>query len=143
MTISLGTVTEDARCLDKSFSGTDYSGTLRNECSVQNPSVLIRASATAIAGCNYMQISAFGRYYFITDITAVAENLTMVSGRCDVLKTYAEGIRSNNCILKRSSNVNDPWINDGSYVMKSQMNTTYLPFPAHFTNADTIILVTV
>ena len=143
MTISLGTVTEDARCLDKSFSGTDYSGTLRNECSVQNPSVLIRASATAIAGCNYMQISSFGRYYFITDITAVAENLTMVSGRCDVLKTYASGIRSNSCILKRSTNVNDPWINDGSYVMKSQMDTTYIPFDTFFTKANTIILVTV
>ena len=108
-----------------------------------SPSVLIRASATAIAGCNYMQISSFGRYYFITDITAVAENLTMVSGRCDVLKTYAAGIRSNNCILKRSSNVNDPWINDGSYVMKSQMDTTYIPFDVRFTKADTIILVTV
>lgn len=143
MTISLGTVTEDARCLDKTFSGTDYSGTLRNECSVQNPSVLIRASATAISGCNYMQISAFGRYYFITDITAVAENLTMVSGRCDVLKTYAAGIRANNCILKRSSNVNDPWINDGSYVMKSQMDTQYIPFNTFFTDANTIILVTV
>lgn len=143
MTISVGTVTEDARCLDKTFSGTDYSGTLRNECSVQNPSVLIRASATSIAGCNYMQISAFGRYYFITDITAVAENLTMVSGRCDVLKTYAAGIRSNSCILKRSANLNEPFINDGSYTMKSQMTTDYYPFPVFFPDADNIILVTV
>ena len=143
MNVTIGTVTEDARCLDKSFSGTGYTGTLRNECSVQNPSVLMRVAASSISGCNYMYITEFGRYYFITDITAVSDTLSMVSGRCDVLKTYASGIRSNSCILKRSTNVNDPWINDGSYVMKSQMDTTYIPFNTFFTKADSIILVTV
>ena len=143
MNVTIGTVTEDARCLDKSFSGTGYTGTLRNECSVQNPSVLMRVTASSISGCNYMYISEFGRYYFITDITAVSDTLSMVSGRCDVLKTYAAGIRSNSCILKRSANLNEPFINDGSYTMKSQMTTDYYPFPVFFPDADNIILITV
>lgn len=143
-TVSFGTSSSEKRALTKSVSTVvSATGTLRNESSVINPSILVQASASTLSGCNYMEISEFGRKYFITDVVAVSDKLSMVSGHCDVLSTYASGIKSNSCILKRSNNVNDPWINDGSYVMKSQMDTQYIPFNTFFTKADSIILVTV
>lgn len=144
MNISIGVTNDDHRKLSKTFSSTiSLSGTLRNDSNIVNPSVLVRVSASTIANCNYMYISEFNRYYYITDITAVSDTLSMVNGHCDVLNTYKAGIRSNQAIVKRSSNMNDLFINDGSMVMKSQITTDYIPFPVRFTKAESIILVTV
>lgn len=118
LSVSLGTTSSEKRQLDKtvSYSHT-YSGTLHNESNVVNPSILIKVPASAIAGCNYMSISDFGRLYFITDITAINADLSLVSGHCDVLSTYKTGIRTNSAIISRSSQqgnwnlyLNDPML---------------------------------
>lgn len=118
LNVSLGTTSSEKRQLDKtvSYSHT-YQGTLHNESNIVNPSILIKVPASAIAGCNYMSISDFGRLYFITDITAVSAELSLVSGHCDVLSTYKTGIRTNSAIISRSSQqgnwnlyLNDPML---------------------------------
>lgn len=102
--VSIGTCSSEKRALDKSFSAvTTVTGTLRNESNVVNPSILIEVGVGTIARCNYMEIPTFGRKYYITDMTSMGDNLTLVSGHCDVLATYAEGIRSNTAVISRSA----------------------------------------
>lgn len=143
ITVNLGTNTADTRCIDKTVSGgPTVSGELMNESNIVNPSILVNASATSIAGCNYMTIGAFNRSYYITDITAVSNTHSIVSGHCDVLSTYKSAIRSSAAIVSRSDNAGDPFINDGS--IRTKTTKTYKVVKGFATFNDySIILVTV
>ena len=104
MNVSVGTCASEKRALDKTFSAVlSVTGTLRNQSNVVNPSIELNCAVGSIATCNYMEIPEFGRKYYITDMTALGEELTLVSGHCDVLSTYAEGIRQNTAIISRSA----------------------------------------
>ena len=104
ISISFGVTTSEKRQLDKSVSyALSLSGTLRNETNVVNPTILVEANVSTLAGCNYMSIPAFHRQYFITDVRSISDELCEVSGHCDVLSTYKAGIRSNIAIVGRSA----------------------------------------
>ncbi|MBO7734446.1 MAG: hypothetical protein J6S67_17910 [Methanobrevibacter sp.] len=104
MDIAFGVTTSEKRQLDKSVSyAVSVSGTLRNETNVVNPTILVQANISTLAGCNYMSIPAFHRVYFITDVRAITDKLCEVSGHCDVLSTYKDGIRTNTAIVGRSA----------------------------------------
>ena len=134
--VSLGTTSSEKRQLDKQVTYShSYEGVLHNESNVVNPSILIKVPASAIARCNYMSVTEFGRLYFITDITAVSADLSLVSGHCDVLSTYKTGIRTNSAIIARSSQqgnwnlyLTDPMLNVNS---KSEIITKggWIGFP--------------
>lgn len=104
MNISFGVTRSEKRQLDKSVAySVSLSGTLRNETNVVNPTILVEANVSTLAGCNYMSIPAFHRQYFITDVRAISDKLCEVSGHCDVLSTYASDIRNNTAIVARSA----------------------------------------
>jgi hypothetical protein len=104
MNVQVGTCASEKRALDKDFRAViSVSGTLRNQSNVVNPSIELNCAVGTIATCNYMVIPEFGRKYYITDMTALGEELTLVSGHCDVLATYAQGIRKNTAIVARSA----------------------------------------
>ena len=104
MNISFGVTNSEKRQLDKSVSyALSLSGTLRNETNVVNPTILVEANVSTLAGCNYMSIPAFHRQYFITDIRSISDDLCEVSGHSDVLSTYKSGIRSNMAVISRSA----------------------------------------
>ena len=48
-------------------------GNLRDECSVINPTILVEHSN--LSNYNYVYIPEFKRYYFITEMTIVRNNL--------------------------------------------------------------------
>lgn len=145
--VSLGTTSSEKRALDKSVSSVwSGSGTLKNDTNVVNPSILVQVAASSIAACNYMSIPDFGRKYFITDITAVAANLSMVSGHCDVLSTYKEDIRKNTAVISRSATEGN-WnllLTDNMMKVNNQMKTQILKggFSSFPKNQSTIMLIT-
>ena len=104
ISISFGSTTSEKRELDKNVSySVSLTGTLRNETGVVDPTILVQADASTLAGCNYMSIPAFGRLYFITEIKSITDKLCEVSGHCDVLSTYKTGIRTNRAVIGRSA----------------------------------------
>lgn len=143
-TVSFGSTSSEKRALTKSVSTVvSATGTLRNESSVINPSILVQASAGTLSGCNYMEIPTFGRKYFITDVVAVSDKLSMVSGHCDVLSTYASQIRENQAILSRSANNWNLYLNDGSFKVTNKTRVSCQKFPGEFSKNSSIIMVTV
>ena len=144
--VTIGKTTSEKRALDKSVSTIKTcTGVLQNESNVVNPSILCKCSASSIAKANYMTISDFGRKYFITDITAVSNDLCLVSGHCDVLSTYASGIRSNTATIARSATegnwnllLNDPMIKVNNKKI-TKVKTGFKGFPK---NQFSIMLIT-
>lgn len=83
-----------------------------------NPQLRLRWSSS-FPQYNYMYIPAFNRYYFITDITADTGGAVIISGKVDVLMTYAAAFKQCPAIVirysrneqhgsARSTYINDP-----------------------------------
>ena len=146
ITVNIGVTSSEKRALDKSVSITkSVSGTLHNQSNIVNPSILCKCNAESIATCNYMEISDFGRKYFITDITAVSNDLCIVSGHCDVLSTYKAGIRANTATVARSATegnwnllLNDPMMKVNNKKI-TKVKTGFTAFPK---NQFSIMLIT-
>ena len=96
-------------------SGLTLSGNLRDECSITSPSILVEA--TSLVDYNYCYIPEFKRYYFISDITSVRNNLWRVSLKCDVLESFKSDILNSSCIINKQQNQSySNNIDDGSYI---------------------------
>lgn len=88
--------------------------TLKDECSIENP-VLLISNANNLTDCNYMYIPDFGRYYFITDIVSVRNGLWEISGHVDVLMTYANEIKACQATFKRQEHLFNMYLDDPEF----------------------------
>lgn len=122
-----------------------YSGTLINNSNVVNPSILLHVGADTIAKYNYMEITDFGRKYFVTEITALTADTCMVSAHCDVLSTYATEIRSNSGTVGRATNMAHRYMNDNIIKVDSRPNIVTQSFKngGYFLDTPSIALVVV
>ena len=103
MNIELYNYSGENNVVDKSALLTDSTaktGTLRGECNVLNPVVFVEGTPDSR---NYMYIQEFGRYYFITEQTAVRTGVYRITGRVDVLHTYRTQIKACTAIAARAA----------------------------------------
>lgn len=101
---------EEKNKLNKQLGeGITLSGHLTTDVSIMDP-VLIIALNTNITVCNYCYIPAFGRYYFITDITTVNKEL-VIKLHVDVLMSFKADILASKAVINRT-NVGDNYITD-------------------------------
>ena len=115
VTFKIGTCDDPQNRIDKSYNfAYELSGTLKSNTSVVDPVITVE-SLDNLSGCNYAEIPDFGRLYFIRDIVVVGAKLWELHLHCDVLTTYKEGIISAPCIVAKSSNRFNMYLNDPSY----------------------------
>lgn len=142
MTINLCNNTSDNNVLSKNIAVvSSVSGSLKNESSVLRPTILIEASAGSFANVNYMYIPDFSRYYYITDIRSVRNNITEVSGRVDVLKTYDSQIRGCTGIIRRQEKQFNLLVNDSIFATYADDKIITKNFPSGFTGQSYVLLV--
>ena len=117
------------------------SGTLKNQTSIINPTIIIEADLTDITTCNYLTISSFNRSYFITNIESVRNNLVEISAHVDVISSFKSEILSNTAIVKRQENNWNLYIDDGLF--KSYQNPIVITkaFPSGFTTQEFVLAV--
>lgn len=120
---------------------TTLTGTLKNECSVVDPIVLVAGNVSTFSGINYMYIPEFKRYYFINNVRSIRSNLVEITGHVDVLMSFADGIRSNSAIIKRQEGQWNLYLNDGS--LKCYQNPLILTkaFPSGFSTQEFVLAV--
>lgn len=103
--------------LEDAFSAT---GTLKEETSVVRPTILIERST--YPECNYAYISQFKRYYFVTEIVSVRNNLWAISMECDVLNTYKTGIKKCVGFVDRCEVGYNPMVIDNLVTVTSEVD---------------------
>lgn len=120
---------------------TTFSGTLREETSILNPVVVIEGDD--LTGFNYAYISAFSRYYFITDITSVRNNLWRVSLKVDVLESFGTQIKNQYAVIVASeTNENSDYLEGPQWKAKVKTLTDILPFSNGLLDTGEYILIT-
>lgn len=75
-------------------------GSLRGSTSVKTP--VINIEGTNIPFYNYAYIDEFDRYYYITDVKSVRNNIWEVSFLCDVLMSFKNDILNAHALVDNS-----------------------------------------
>lgn len=140
MTIKFYNITEDRRVVEKTLidSGTGanltatLTGKIKDDCSVMDP-VLEVSYNSDILSSNYLYIPAFGRYYFINNITTSTQRL-IISAHVDVLKSFSADIIKLRCVIERQA---DParcnqYQDDRAYRSEARFNVRTVKFPNGF-----------
>ena len=127
---------------------TTVSGVLRDESSVVDPVILIETSnpvkfnISDLTASNYAYISEFSRYYYIRNWEAVRTGLWRCTMHTDVLKTFSEGILGSPCVVAKSTNRFNLFLNDGQYKCYQDEYVSVQKFPHGFNDEqDTYILI--
>lgn len=115
-------------------------GTLKNETSVTRPEVLIEMENPS--GFNYAYIPEFRRYYFITDIICVRNNLWRVIMNADALESFKNEILSQNCIIEKSASGFDLYLPDENIITLVKTKTDIVNFPSGLLDTGEFILIT-
>ena len=93
-----------------------FPGTLRAETSIMNPSIAIESSVN-LSEFNYCHIEDFNRYYFISDVVSLRNNLWLIRCKVDVLMSFKESIFDSTIVLQETTRTgasnymtNDVWV---------------------------------
>lgn len=142
MVIVLGTIADEFNKLNKTINNVvNINGTLKQETSVINPSVLIEGEN--LGGFNYMYVNDFGRYYFITDIVSVKSGLWRVTGKVDVLMSFKDGIETCPIILANTEiSLPDTYMSGEMWKTQVKSKTDIINFPSGLNNSGEYILIT-
>ena len=140
MNIYFYNVKDDRRALVKTLINTGaganlkatLTGHLKDDCSILDPVIEVAYNADILTS-NYMYIPAFGRYYFINNITTSTQRL-YISAHVDVLMTYSTDIKTLRCVVDRQA---DPWkcnlyLNDAARRSQARFNVRIAAFPNEF-----------
>lgn len=95
-------------------------------CDVLTPTFIMRYTSNVTA-LNYLQ--AFGRYYFITNITLAAGDRAIVQCAVDVLTTYQDSIKSCTGTVLRAENPKTRILRDNKFPLSPNVNTYSWLFP--------------
>lgn len=112
--------------------------TLKEDCSVLNPSLLVNLTATQIFGngtLNHCYIGQFNRYYFVDNWTW-ERGLWRADCSVDVLATWRGAIGASRQYILRSSAESDGTVFDSMYPTKNQISTESLSVFSPFLVSD-------
>ena len=143
MEITLYKTSEENNKIDKTLSEPyNMTGSLRNESSVIRPSILIEIENPT--KYNYMYIPDFGRYYFIKEMTSVRNNLWRLDCEVDVLKSYANEIKTLTVIIDKNKDYlrTNQYLDDGSFIIENKNTIEIKNFNSGFNDEASYVLVT-
>lgn len=114
-------------------------GTLKNECSLTSPDVLVQSASPIL--CNYAYIPNFGRYYFITDVVSVRNNMYILKLKRDVLESFKNQIGKNTAVIERSQYYWNLYMMDSMMPVTTQVLTSTVSFGKSFNQNGTNVLL--
>ena len=143
MEITLYKTSEENNKIDKTLSEPyKMIGSLRNESSVIRPSILVEVENPT--NYNYMYIPDFGRYYFIKEMTSVRTNLWRLDCEVDVLKSYANEIKTLTVIIDKNKDYSrtNQYLDDGSFIIENKNTIEIKNVSNGFNDEASYVLVT-
>ena len=145
MTITLYKISDDRIVINKHTDTQHKLGELtahfKEDTDVLNP-VLEIAYNASYSSANYVYVSAWNRYYYITGIKTGMQRMFLTC-EVDVLMSYKEDIKKLNCIVSRQADKNfcNLYLNDGIFKALQSKQIVPLPFPNSFDGTGSLVLV--
>ncbi len=142
MEITLYTNNSEKNKLEKNLvNAKEFSGNLREESSIVNPSVLIQTENPS--GFNYAYIPEFKRYYFIIDAVSVRTNIWRLSLHTDVLMSFKDELKATSVILSDTESTGATnYITGEQWKTNVKNATEIINFPKGLNTNGEFILIT-
>ena len=118
ITIRLYSVAKKHNSTAQPSTGNDFNCTLKEDCSIINPSVLVDLGTSAVPSYNYARIESFNRYYYV-DSWTYEHGLWRAQLSVDVLATYKSAIGSSEQYILRSASSYNLNVADSLYPMRA------------------------
>lgn len=121
-------------------------GSLREECSIINPIILLETAEATACRANYLEITDLDiqRYYFIKDWIMYRTGILEVHAELDPLMTFADEIAALEVTVERNEFDSDAYLVDENYKIDAYSNYVTIDFPNGFdANNDSYVLMTV
>lgn len=109
--------------------------------SIMDPVITIASTSPTFFSVNYMYISQFNRYYFITSIKEIRNGLVEIKAHCDVLMTYSAQIRNLKATIARQENKFNLYLPDVAFKAYAYQKQQIKKFPNPLTGANNLVLV--
>ena len=140
MDIVLYICSDDPRTIQKNLtSAKTISANIKTDVSIMRPVFFINNDSDIISN-HYNYLSAFGKYYFITDITVTPAQALRISAREDVLYTYADQIMQCPAIVVRNSKIANTYLADTQIPLEQYKNQQVLRFNSFAWNDRNILV---
>lgn len=110
--------------LQPTISFQPFSGTLRESCSIINPSIGFDLGQNTTPIANYAYIPTFSRYYFIENWTW-ERGIWWAEMAVDVLASWRSDIGSSNNYVLRAAAASNGYVEDSYYPMTREHATAY------------------
>jgi len=140
MTIKLYVNNSAPNVCDKSVTDVaTVEGYVRDATSLLNPTIIIQRSDPT--GFNYFYVPEFSRYYYLTGVSTVVNNLISISGTVDVAMTYKSEFREWSAVVRRNENRYNMMLDDG--VFKAYQNSKHkvIAFPRSLDSYSYILAI--
>lgn len=121
--------------------GKQRTGTLVDETSMYNPTILFELDIEDLTDVNYMYIQEFNRYYFISDIVSVRNGLVRISANIDVLKSFESEIKNCTALVGRNTYKYNLYLNDEWFRLYSDPLIFELEFPNGLTGSSNVLVI--
>lgn len=128
MTVNLYTVSDSPNVLSKTLGQpTQFTDVdVYDPCDILAPAFLMHYTPSIV---NYNYLSAFGRYYFITDMTVSSGSRVVIKCAVDVLTTYADSIKNCTGTILRAENPKTKILRDNKYPLAPDVDFYSWLFP--------------
>lgn len=113
---------------------------LKENTSVINPVVIIKAEVNDIIDCNYVYIGTFKRHYFVTDKVSVKNGMWELHLHSDALSTYWSQLKECEAIVKRQETDYNAYISDTATPVLPQRKVERIPFYSNAFNTVSYVL---
>lgn len=140
--LKLYQTTDDENVINKTLNHMkDFNIKFKNQFSIISPEIKLRITDNfEITECNYAYISDFKRYYFITNIQLISDDIYVISLECDVLESFKEDILNSYVKINRA-------LNEGDYIQISNITDLRKEMEMYYSNVTlnsekTLILTT-
>lgn len=142
MTITLYNNSSEPNKISKHLTpvSTALLGSLRNESEMVNPVVLIEGNISSLQNANYAKIESFGRYYYITEMKSVRNNIVELHLHTDVLMSF--NISAVSGVVIEAENIGSDYLQGRQFVRNVKSKTDILPFASGLLDSGEYILIT-
>lgn len=145
MNISLAVTSDDEHKVHKSLTVLgSYSGVLREDCSMENPTILLQVPEGTCQQANYAAIDAGSElprtyYYYIRERIMHRSGVVRLVMECDYLMTFESEIRALTCTVDRNELEANAYLVDNQYKVLAYDNIVTKEFPTGFTDECMIL----
>lgn len=135
MIIRLYKNTSDTNVVNKTLTNVIElsDASIRGSVDVLNPVIRIVSTAD-LPKYNYCYLPAYGRYYFITDITEYRTDCFDITLKVDVLETYKASFLPLEAVIGRQEKQYNLYLNDDKWSVYANRQVLTREFPNGFLN---------